>query len=104
MMRDDWVINGVPYGTHESVEVRADEWVGLVIENAAGMGHPMHLHGHTAQLGRARGGVRKDTVNVLPSQPVEMVLQANNPGDWMIHCHSAYHLEAGTATVLSYTS
>ncbi len=30
----------------------------------------MHLHGHTPQIGNARGGVRKDRVNVLPSQTV----------------------------------
>ena len=104
MMRYDWGINGVPYGSHEPIEIRADEWVNLVIENVSDMWHPIHLHGHTAQLGAARGGVRKDTVNVLPAQTVELIFQANNPGDWMIHCHNAYHLEAGMATVLSYTS
>ena len=104
MMRYDWGINGVPYGDHEPIEVRADEWVSLVIENASGMWHPIHLHGHSPQIGRPRGSVRKDTVNVLPSQSVEMVFQANNPGDCMIHCHNAYHLEAGMATVLTYGS
>ena len=102
MMQYDWGINGVAYGSHEPIEVVADEWVSLQIENDSGMWHPMHLHGHTPQIGRARSGVRKDTVNVLPSQSVEMVFQTNNPGDWMIHCHNAYHLEAGMATVLSY--
>ncbi|MFN3255396.1 MAG: multicopper oxidase domain-containing protein [Ilumatobacter sp.] len=24
----------------------------------------------------------------------------NNPGEWMIRCHNAYHPEAGMATVL----
>lgn len=104
MMQYDWGINGVPYGRHEPIEVAANEWVSLRIENASTMWHPMHLHGHTPQVGTARGGVRKDTINVLPSQSVEMVFQANNPGDWMIHCHNAYHLEAGMATVLSYTT
>lgn len=102
MMQYDWGINGVPYANHEPIEVRADEWVSLAFENVSGMWHPMHLHGHTPQIGRARGGPRKDTVNVLPSQTVEMVFQADNPGEWMIHCHNAYHLEAGMATVLSY--
>ncbi len=30
--------------------------------------------------------------------------RTNNSGDWMIHCHNAYHLEAGMATVLSHTT
>ena len=104
MMQYDWGINGVPYGRHEPIEVTANEWVSLQIENTSDMWHPIHLHGHTPQLGTARRGVRKDTVNVLPSQSVELIFQANNPGDWMIHCHNAYHLEAGMATVLSYTT
>jgi FtsP/CotA-like multicopper oxidase with cupredoxin domain len=66
------------------------------------MWHPIHVHGHTPQLGRAAGGVRKDTVNVLPGATVQLVSQANNPGDWMLHCHNAYHLEAGMATLLRY--
>ncbi|MGB3734849.1 MAG: multicopper oxidase family protein [Ilumatobacter sp.] len=102
MMQYDWGINGVAYGNHEPIQVAADEWISLQIENMSNMWHPVHLHGHTPQLGRGRAGVRKDTVNVLPSQSMEMVFQANNPGDWMIHCHNAYHLEAGMATTLSY--
>ena len=35
---------------------------------------------------------------------VELIFHANNPGDWMIHCHNAYHLEASMATVLSYAT
>ena len=62
------------------------------------------LHGQTPQVGNARSGVRKDTINVLPSQTVELTFQANNPGDRMVHCHYSYHLEAGMATVLSYVS
>ena len=29
-------------------------------------------------------------------------VQADNPGWWMIHCHNAFHLEAGMATSLAY--
>jgi FtsP/CotA-like multicopper oxidase with cupredoxin domain len=32
------------------------------------------------------------------------VFQADNPGEWMFHCHNAYHLEAGMATTVSYTN
>jgi multicopper oxidase len=27
---------------------------------------------------------------------------ADNPGEWMLHCHNAYHQEAGMMTSLSY--
>jgi FtsP/CotA-like multicopper oxidase with cupredoxin domain len=27
---------------------------------------------------------------------------ADNPGQWMLHCHNTYHLEAGMATTLAF--
>jgi FtsP/CotA-like multicopper oxidase with cupredoxin domain len=78
------------------------EWVTLDITNTTSMWHPVHLHGHTPQLTDMPGGVRKDTVNVLPGDTVQLAFQSNNPGDWMLHCHNAYHLEAGMATLLRY--
>lgn len=101
MSRYDWTIDGRPFGSHVPIEVEHDEWLALDIMNASTMWHPMHLHGHTPQLG-GTGGVRKDTVNVLPGTTVRLTLKADNPGEWMLHCHNAYHLEAGMATVLSY--
>jgi FtsP/CotA-like multicopper oxidase with cupredoxin domain len=102
MAMTDWGINGDRYGEHEPIEVEHGRWYSLNIVNETTMWHPIHVHGHTPQLGRAAGGVRKDTVNVLPGATVELVFQANNPGDWMLHCHNAYHLEAGMATLLRY--
>ncbi len=102
MVGFDWRFDGRRFGDHEPIEVDEGEWVALSIENTTSMWHPVHLHGHTPQLGRAPGGARKDTVNVLPGQTVELMVHANNPGQWMLHCHNAYHLEAGMATVMSY--
>jgi FtsP/CotA-like multicopper oxidase with cupredoxin domain len=102
MMMTDWGINGRRYGDHEPIEVEADRWYALNIRNDTMMWHPVHLHGHTPQLGRTAGGVRKDTVNILPGASVQMVFQADNPGQWMLHCHNAYHLESGMATLVRY--
>ena len=100
----DWGIDGRPFGEHEPIEVEQGEWLSLAIENTTMMWHPIHLHGHTPQLGELPGGARKDTVNVLPGTSVVLTFLADNPGEWMLHCHNAYHLEAGMATVLSYTT
>jgi FtsP/CotA-like multicopper oxidase with cupredoxin domain len=35
-------------------------------------------------------------------QTVLVDLDATNPGQWMTHCHNAYHGEAGMMTTLSY--
>ena len=104
MMRSDWGFNNKPYATHQPIDVEQGEWVTLEVKNATTMWHPVHVHGHTPQLTALSGGVRKDTVNVLPGQTTQLTFQANNPGQWMLHCHNAYHLEAGMATVLSYVA
>jgi FtsP/CotA-like multicopper oxidase with cupredoxin domain len=35
---------------------------------------------------------------------VAVDLVADNPGDWMLHCHNAYHQDAGMMTRLDYRS
>ena len=67
------------------------------------MPHPIHLHGHTFQLVLPGGsGARKDTVLVPAMGRIDVDLLADNPGNWMIHCHNAYHAEAGMMTRLEY--
>lgn len=98
-----WLVNGQPYPDHEPLTVSAGERVRLVLSNQTMMFHPMHVHGHTFALARPDGaGPRKDTVNVLPMQDVSVDLQADNPGQWLAHCHNAYHGELGMMTTLSY--
>jgi FtsP/CotA-like multicopper oxidase with cupredoxin domain len=37
----------------------------------------------------------QDTVEVSPSQTVQLLLLADNPGDWMYHCHILENEESG---------
>ena len=104
MSRYNWGIDGRPFGEHTPIDVEQGEWFSLVIENTTTMWHPVHLHGHTPQLTGLPRGPRKDTVNVLPGDSVQLTFPADNPGSWMLHCHNAYHLESGMATVLAYTA
>ena len=98
-----WLINGKTYSNHAPLDVKPGERVRLNLNNQTMMFHPMHLHGHTFALVQAgRPGVRKDTLNVLPMQRRTVELQADNPGQWLLHCHNAYHGELGMMTVLSY--
>jgi FtsP/CotA-like multicopper oxidase with cupredoxin domain len=78
----------------------------LSFTNTTMMWHPMHVHGHTFQILNTDGsrGARKDTVIVLPLRTVTVALAADNPGDWMLHCHNTYHQEASMMTSLNYTS
>ena len=94
-------IDGRSYPDTAPVTLREGERVRLRIMNDTMMFHPIHLHGHTFQLVSA-GTARKDTVNVMPMSTMEIDVQADNPGQWMLHCHNTYHFETGMATVVSY--
>lgn len=69
------------------------------------MQHPIHLHGQR-MLVVARDGVRtrnmawKDTALIPVGSTVDLLIDASNPGAWMLHCHIAEHLGAGMMTVL----
>lgn len=98
-----WVINGTSYANRKPLQVRPGERVRLRLRNHSMMFHPMHLHGHTfALVQHGRPGVRKDTINVLPMQALEVDVVADNPGQWLVHCHNAYHGELGMMTTFSY--
>jgi len=69
------------------------------------MQHPIHLHGQR-MLVVSRDGVKtedlvwKDTVIIPVGSTVDLLIDASNPGAWMLHCHVAEHLGAGMMTVL----
>jgi FtsP/CotA-like multicopper oxidase with cupredoxin domain len=100
MMGYRWTINGRTHHDAEPLEVREGERVRLRFTNGTMMFHPMHVHGHTFAL--REGGSRKDTIIVRPMETIEVDLDADNPGQWMTHCHNIYHAEAGMMTTLSY--
>lgn len=61
--------------------------------------HPMHLHGLTFWVTGTEGGripetawVPGNTVIVGVAQTREVEFVANNPGDWMLHCHMFHHV------------
>lgn len=101
-----WTINGQRYPNADPIGIREGERIRLQFTNATMVRHPMHLHGHFFRLvdraGHASGAI-KDTVIVEPmTGAVEVEFLAENPGSWLLHCHHAYHMEAGMARVVEY--
>jgi FtsP/CotA-like multicopper oxidase with cupredoxin domain len=77
----------------------------LALHNETAWWHPMHLHGHSFRVLSRNGAPVAhrewgDTVLVPPKQAVEIAFVADNPGDWMLHCHVTDHQVAGLMTVL----
>lgn len=104
MKHYDWGFNGRQYDQEHPLaapfRVSEGERVRLTLTNKTSMWHPIHLHGHTFQMGAA--GPRKDTVIVRPGQTLHCELDADNPGRWLTHCHNVYHGESGMMGVLAY--
>jgi FtsP/CotA-like multicopper oxidase with cupredoxin domain len=98
-----WTMNGETYENTNPLTIRQGELGRILIRNMSMMSHPIHVHGHTFQIGAAGGvGPRKDTVLVPPMAAFTIDILASNPGRWMIHCHNIYHAEAGMMTRLEY--
>lgn len=103
-MKDyDWGTDHRPYTPDRVHRVEHGERVRLVVINATDMWHPVHLHGHTYALaGIDSHGARKDTATVLPHNKLVLDFDADNPGEWMLHCHNLYHSESGMMTTIAY--
>ena len=103
-----WAINGVA-ATGDVMEPfltlrRGSSYV-LAMHNHTAWHHPMHLHGHAfrviARDGRTtRHQEWQDTVLMAPHESVDIAFVADNPGDWMFHCHILEHQAAGMMGVI----
>lgn len=104
-----YTINGKVFPDTDPIKV--DKWdkVKVTFVNNSKMDdHPMHLHGHFFQVlskdGKPlkRAPVIKDTLNVKPGEEYVVAFEADNPGDWMFHCHDLHHASAGMVTDVMY--
>jgi hypothetical protein len=70
------------------------------------MHHPMHLHGHFFRVINKNGDLSplKHTVDVPPHGSRTIEFYANEPGEWMLHCHNLYHMKTGMARVVKYST
>ncbi|MET8630359.1 multicopper oxidase family protein [Kitasatospora sp. NPDC004669] len=97
-----WGLDHLAYNPKVPLAVMtSSQRVRLSYTNTTMMWHPMHFHGHSFAVG-GPNGPRKDTVMVLPGQTVTCEFDTDNPGQWVTHCHNAYHEEAGMIGVLAY--
>ena len=77
----------------------------LTMTNATAWHHPIHLHGHSFRVLSQNGQPTahrewQDTVLMAPREKVEIAFVADNPGDWMFHCHILEHQAAGMMGVI----
>lgn len=102
-----WTLDGQLYGHDTPLEVRHGERVEITFQNMSMMSHPMHLHGHHFQVvaigGERVNGAMRDTVLVPAGMGrVTVAFDADNPGQWPVHCHNLFHMATGMMTTLRY--
>ena len=105
-----WAINGISMtgdghaGMAPSFTLKRGASCRLTMRNDTAWWHPMHIHGFS-MLVLTRNGAPvqhrqwQDTVLLAPRDTVECAFVADNPGDWMLHCHIVDHQMAGLMTV-----
>ncbi len=104
MERYVWHINGKAISQDRLIFINKGEVVRFIFENETMMHHPMHLHGHFFRVLNASGerSPLKHTVDVPPHASRTIEFYANEPGQWMLHCHNLYHMKSGMARVVRY--
>jgi len=101
----EWMMNGEVFPDVTIPEVMLGDEVIIEVRNLSPTEHPFHLHGVHFEL-LSRNGVApdyrtiEDTINVPIQEFVRLKIIADNPGDWMAHCHILPHAEGGMMTVL----
>ncbi|AXM90168.1 copper oxidase [Anoxybacillus ayderensis] len=104
-----FTINGKTYPNTAPINVKKGDIVKVKLVNSSPMDvHPMHLHGHFFQILSKNGKpvtgspLIKDSLNINPGEEYVVAFQADNPGNWMFHCHDLHHASAGMVTELKY--
>ncbi len=109
-----WAINGMSMtgdGTADmapAFTLKRGQTCHLTLRNQTAWWHPMHIHGFSMKVLTRNGAPVphnqwQDTVLLAPADVVECAFVADNPGNWMLHCHVIDHSMAGLMTVFRVT-
>jgi hypothetical protein len=99
-MEFNWLVfNGKAGPATTPLIMRLGDRVRVRLVNLGMDHHPIHLHGHTFYTTGTEGGripeaawIPGNTVLVGVAQSRDFEFVANNPGDWMLHCHLPHHM------------
>lgn len=98
MQRYIWTLNGAKFGEAPPIRMAYNERVRITFVNETMMAHPMHLHGMFFEVENGQPMDRlpsKNVISVAPGKTQSVILTANEPGEWPLHCHLLYHMESG---------
>lgn len=98
---DVLTMNGKVMPATEPLVAELGDTVWIRYGNLSAMDHhPLHLHGYSFKIIGSDGGWVEDRSSLLPettvlvpvgsAKVIEFV--ADNPGDWLFHCHMTHHM------------
>ncbi len=106
---DLFLLNGKAGEAVPPIDVKAGQRVLIRLINAGSLVHVMHLHGHSFRIVATDGNpvppaaqLTKDSVTLGPSERVDLLFVANNPGIWLFHCHVEHHMANGMMALVRY--
>jgi len=90
------------------IDVKMGSTVKITLDNQSAFPHPMHLHGHHMKLLSIDGELMEsprwvDSPLLMPRQRMELAFVADNPGQWLFHCHALEHHAAGLGALVLVT-
>jgi len=99
-----YTINGRSWPNTERVHATVGDSIHWRVINASYAPHPMHLHGFYYRVesftgplvgaeGRGLPGRHVVTELMWPYSSMSMTWSPDRPGNWLLHCHWAVHLE-----------
>ncbi len=105
-----WAINKVPWPgdtpdpTAPLAELKLGKSYVIDMENLTPHAHPIHLHGMSfTVLSSSKRQVQpliSDTYLIQADEKVQLGFVADNPGDWLLHCHIIEHQKTGMTSYL----
>jgi len=106
-----WAINNVignKLNMAPLIDTKKGDSIRIILRNETAFPHPMHLHGHHMKLlsidDEAVQAVRwLDSPLLMPKQTMELAFVADNPGNWLFHCHALEHHAAGLGALVRIT-
>ena len=103
MEQQIWGFDGKKYSEAPApIQFKYGERVRMTLVNDTMMEHPIHLHGMWFHLENGHGELlpRRHTVLVKPAERISLLITADAPGRWAMHCHLLFHMEMGMFRVV----
>jgi len=103
-----WTINGIARKDHAHeplLTLKRNGHYVFAMHNDTAWHHPIHIHGIAFRVISRNGKPTQyrewaDTALMAPRERVEIAFVADNPGDWMFHCHILSHQGGGMMTAI----